>query len=264
MEKEDKRGIFFGVIGVLTLIVAIIGASFAYFTINASSNKNAVTVNAATVKIVYSEGDKIAMDGLIPASRDDAIQALQRGLKGDTYKVNEADIPYTPCKDDNNYTVCGYYEFSLKNDGDNPVELKAYITPEQLAAAVVDEENPENNKPAEIGFRNLNYILFDRTAITGTTPIDLANNGTEVYAGVVPFDADNNLYDTKGFGILGEDINKTLSIAGKGTEIKKYRLFIWLNDTTDNSNDLEQGATFKGTIHVDLPSDEGKIHGVVE
>ena len=54
MEKEDKRGIFFGVIGVLTLIVAIIGASFAYFTINASSNKNAVTVNAATVKIVYS------------------------------------------------------------------------------------------------------------------------------------------------------------------------------------------------------------------
>ena len=27
MEKEDKRGIFFGVIGVLTLIVSIIGAS---------------------------------------------------------------------------------------------------------------------------------------------------------------------------------------------------------------------------------------------
>ena len=37
MEKEDKRGIFFGVIGVLTLIVAIIGASLAYFSINAKS-----------------------------------------------------------------------------------------------------------------------------------------------------------------------------------------------------------------------------------
>ena len=32
MEREDKRGVFFGVIGVLTLIVAIIGASFAYFS----------------------------------------------------------------------------------------------------------------------------------------------------------------------------------------------------------------------------------------
>ena len=29
MEREDKRGIFFGVIGVLTLIVAIIGESLA-------------------------------------------------------------------------------------------------------------------------------------------------------------------------------------------------------------------------------------------
>ena len=264
MEKEDKRGIFFGVIGVLTLIVAIIGASFAYFTINASSSKNAVTVTAATVKIVYSEGDKISMDGLIPASRDIALKTLSRGLKGDTYRVGEADIPYTTCKDDNNYTVCGYYEFSLKNDGDNSVNLKAYIKPEQLAGPITDEENPENNKPAEIGFRNLNFILFDRTSITGTTPVDLANNGTEVYAGTVPYDTENNLYYTDGFGILGDDINKTLSIAGKGTETKKYRLFIWLDETGDNSNDLEQGATFKGTIHIDLPGSDEKITGVAE
>ena len=53
MEKEDKRGIFFGVIGVLTFIVAIIGASLAYFSINAKSEDNALTVKAATVKIVY-------------------------------------------------------------------------------------------------------------------------------------------------------------------------------------------------------------------
>ena len=39
MEREDKRGVFFGVIGVLTLIVAIIGASFAYFSINESSKQ---------------------------------------------------------------------------------------------------------------------------------------------------------------------------------------------------------------------------------
>ena len=55
MEREDKRGIFFGVIGVLTLIVAIIGASLAYFSINARSRENALTVQAATVKIVYED-----------------------------------------------------------------------------------------------------------------------------------------------------------------------------------------------------------------
>ena len=51
MEREDKRGVFFGVIGVLTLIVAIIGASFAYFSINASSKQDAVNVSAASVKM---------------------------------------------------------------------------------------------------------------------------------------------------------------------------------------------------------------------
>lgn len=61
MEKEDKRGIFFGVIGVLTLIVAIIGASFAYFSINAKSDKDAVKVKAASVQIVYVMEKKLLL-----------------------------------------------------------------------------------------------------------------------------------------------------------------------------------------------------------
>ena len=61
MEREDKRGIFFGVIGVLTLIVAIIGASLAYFSINARSDDDAVIVQAATVQIVYEDGDQVAI-----------------------------------------------------------------------------------------------------------------------------------------------------------------------------------------------------------
>ena len=56
---------------------------------------------------------------------------------------------------------------------------------------------------------------------------------------------------TSGFGLLGDDINTTLSIDGDGT-VKKYRLFIWLDEVGD-ANNAEQGATFKGTIHVDLP-----------
>ena len=79
MEREDKRGVFFGVIGVLTLIVAIIGASFAYFSINASSKQDAVNVSAASVKIVYTEGDQIAIENLIPSTREIAMKTLTRG-----------------------------------------------------------------------------------------------------------------------------------------------------------------------------------------
>lgn len=55
MDREEKRGIFLGIIGVLTLIVAIIGASFAYFSVNAKSSDDAVTVQAASVQIVYED-----------------------------------------------------------------------------------------------------------------------------------------------------------------------------------------------------------------
>ena len=249
MEKEDKRGIFFGIIGVLTLIVAIIGASFAYFSINASSTKDALTVNAASVKIVFAEGDSIAMDNLIPATRAIAMKTLTRALNGETYKGGESgndDIPYAKCKDDNNYTTCGYYDFSLTNNGENAVQVKAYVIPTALQGEVVDLENPENNKPAEIGFTHLKFVLFDRTSETGN------GNGTEVYGG-------NVSYNASGFGLLGDDINTTLTLDGNGAS-KKYRLFIYLEEAGEDNN-AEQGATFKGTIHVDLPGAEN-ITGV--
>ena len=244
MEREDKRGVFFGVIGVLTLIVAIIGASFAYFSINAKSSDDAVTVNAASVKIVFAEGDSIAMNNLIPATRAIAMKTLTRALNGETY--GDENIPYVACKDDNNYTTCGYYDFSLTNNGENAVQLKAYVIPTALQGEVVDQENPENNKPAEIGFTHLKFVLFDRTSETGN------GNGTEVYSG-------NVSYNASGFGLLGDDINTTLTLDGNGA-IKKYRLFIYLEEAGADNN-AEQGATFKGTIHVDLPGAEN-ITGV--
>ena len=74
-DNEDKKGIFFGIIGVLTLIVAIIGASFAYFSINARSETDALTVNAASVQIVYEHGNKLEIKDLIPSSNE-AIQEI--------------------------------------------------------------------------------------------------------------------------------------------------------------------------------------------
>ena len=165
MEREDKRGVFFGVIGVLTLIVAIIGASFAYFSINASSKQDAVNVSAASVKIVYTEGDQIAIENLIPSTREIAMKTLTRGLAGTTHEVEGAQVPYTTCKDDNNYTTCGYYEFSLTNNSENAVKVKAYVVPTALTEG-------------KVGFSNLMFTLYDRTGID-----DKSNNGTQVYEG---------------------------------------------------------------------------------
>lgn len=232
--KEDKRGIFLGIVGILTLIVAIIGASFAYFSLNARSNENAVKVQAATVQIVYEEGQNIAIENIIPSTQEVALETVRRA--GETR--TGTDEKYVACMDDNNYRVCGTYDFTLTNNGTNPVDINAYITPTALKEAVVDSENPENNKPAEKGFKNLKFITFDRTGVTGN------DNGTKVAAA----DGLSVVY-TGDFGILAADKAATATL--KAGETKTYRLFIWLDEKGED-NDVEQGAVFNGTVHVDV------------
>jgi len=232
MEREDKKGIFFGIIGVLTLIVAIIGASFAYFSINTSSDKDALIVNAASVQIVYDDGAQIAISGLIPSEKTIAERTVTRaGTKdgeGNTYEM---------CVDDNGFNVCGTYEFTLTNNGDKNVDVKATVEPTALKPESKDETTGVVT-PAEKGFSNLKFVLYDITE---------SNTGTQVYSG-------NFGYST--FGLFGETKDETQNIPGKGTT-KKYRLFVWLDEAKNaqgNSiaQDEEQGAVFRGTVKIEV------------
>ena len=49
MDNNKSRGIFLGVLSVATLIVSIIGATFAYFVASASGNTGNVQAGAANV-----------------------------------------------------------------------------------------------------------------------------------------------------------------------------------------------------------------------
>ena len=53
MENNNGRGIFYGVIGVATLVVAIIGATFAYFSASITSNGiGAINSTVLTLQIM--------------------------------------------------------------------------------------------------------------------------------------------------------------------------------------------------------------------
>lgn len=237
MEREDKRGIFFGIIGVLTLIVAIIGASLAYFSINAQSEKDAVIVQAATVKISYDDGDQIAISNIIPTSKAVALETVRRA--GQTYTDQTlGTVEYQRCIDDNNRVVCGVYDFTLTNNGDTAVNITAKIVP------TVEETNEEETETVEEGaeettsdviqFKNLKYALYD---VTGVTAIN--ENGTAIVEeGSVTYDSSFQI------------ISNPIELAGNAVP-KTYRLFIWLNDT-GNPQDDEQGAVFKGTVYVEV------------
>jgi len=238
MDREDKRGIFFGVVGVLTLIVAIIGASLAYFSINANSDPDALTVQAATVQIVYEDGDLLAVDEIIPSTKAVALETYRRFLNNETYTTElgdgqTTDVPYEKCVDDKGYTVCGVYEFTLTNNGAAATDVTAKVIPTVLEAAEGEE--------APVEFRNLKFTLYDITDVTDVT----TDYGTEVATNTITYNEFNLITDP-------------ISIASKKTV--KYRLFVWL-DEQNGPQDYEQGATFKGTIYVNVSGVQNEITG---
>lgn len=215
MDAEDKRGIVFGILGIITLIISIIGATLAYFTASSRSKDDAVTVKAANVKIVYEDGDKVNINNMIPSTKDIALELQRRYLEGETNNK---------CIDENGFEICDYYDFSITNNGEVDINVNISMVPTLL--------NSE-----EVGFKNLKFILFDRSTLEdGST-----SNGTKLYESVVP--EDYSKFSLAGTNVL---LNKN------GT--KKYRLFIWLNEA-GSDNDIEQGATFKSYISIEANTD---------
>ena len=72
MEENKSKGIFLGVVGVATLIVAIIGATFAYFVANAGGNTGAVQAAGADVSGTLKLDEDVSgiKNNMIPVSEE--------------------------------------------------------------------------------------------------------------------------------------------------------------------------------------------------
>ena len=97
MENSKGRGIFLGVVSVATLIVAIIGATFAWFSASVGSGENDVNLTAyqfdakLTVERVFPTKEN-ASKKIIPFVPD---KVLREGLENETnnnYIIESAEI----------------------------------------------------------------------------------------------------------------------------------------------------------------------------
>lgn len=67
MDNNKGQTIFLSVIGIATLLVAIIGATFAWFSVTIQGNDNAssIIVTTATVgSVVFTDGNEINMTNI--------------------------------------------------------------------------------------------------------------------------------------------------------------------------------------------------------
>ena len=118
--NENGRGIFYGVIGVATLVVAMIGATFAYFSASANTANNALSATAANITLAMGTPVTTGLkSNIIPV--DETKQGFATGgyIGVGPSDTDDADTLNNPknknCVDDDGNEFCSVYTFTLKN-----------------------------------------------------------------------------------------------------------------------------------------------------
>ena len=226
MENSKGRGIFLGVVSVATLIVAIIGATFAWFSASVGSGENDVNLTAyqfdadLTVERVFPTAEN-ASKKIIPFVPDKVLREGQENKTNNmNYALNEAT---NKCVDSSGYLVCSLYKITVTNNGSDAIELDGTVT-------TIETTKTE----------------------TGTT---LTANGA-LKAQIISY-ADGKYTYT-------HDLSKALALPNTGESGKlimdkatltvgatpaantaELYVLVWLNDTTENQSSM-MGASYKG------------------
>ena len=118
MNENGGKGLFYGVIGVATLIVAIIGATFAWFTATAGQDEAETIVTTGTLTISYEDGQTLVAEKLKPATVAQVNTAYASGEC-----VHTGEEAFTSKE-----KVCSVYEFTVTNTGSLYADLTATLS----------------------------------------------------------------------------------------------------------------------------------------
>ena len=234
MENKNGQGIFYGVIGVATLVVAIIGATFAYFSASATSNADITGTTAAaggitlTVTPVTNTGSN-----LIPLNL----------VTGDTAGVDTVDqfadaigsTKGASCVDSNGNNVCQVYSITVTNSSTtSSVQVRGTLN--------LTGTNTKNMKW---------QLLTDATS---TTRAD--------YATVVAQDTVGNITVGGNTGTTGSAAaSKTLGFTSPDNSATYYVL-VWLEETGNPQEDKDASGSFTGTVTFNAVDASGNTSGV--
>ena len=209
-EKNNKngRGVFYGVIGVATLVVAIIGATFAYFTAAATNGANVINGNMANVSFdlaVEKVVDPGASSGMIPMSNNMVEAAVSNAsTKG-------------ACVDANGNAVCQIYKITVTNNSSATMFVDGYTALAGGSGIPTDIETvpttPTGNNTtmrwAQVFFKDSAYSTGgDQTLGTGATvtmtALDAKSDATGFNADNIK-DATSEVVTAKKVTIAGND-----------------------------------------------------------
>lgn len=239
---ENKRGseIFLGVVGVTTLLVAIIGATFAYFSASARSENEAISVKSTTLSLGYDDVTDRLNVNMIPTAKKYA-----------DFAVFDADHVENvgECIDDNGNEICSVYEFYIGNPSKTTrMEIEGSVT------SVTNE------------FTNLKFAIYDELGTQVAEDTFPAAGDTKKIAGLRQYLSGYAEVDTKeGYNVekpstYKSAVDMTLEEnRGKENNVRHYTMVIWINETGELQE--EQGKIFAGGLSF-ITTTDGETKGV--
>ena len=298
MENNGKgAGIFYGVIGVATLVITIIGATFAYFSATTNSADDAVQAGGAKITLAY----------------DDSINATAKGLKENLIPVDPEkagfNIGYVgagdnKCKDDNGNNICSVYTFTVSNPSGNTVAQRIFgsVTPksntftnfkfaifkgepsdvdDRAAKTVVEDEATDFNDLTQIKLTYAKTIKAD-AKVGDTIKVGWDVDGTPVtsitteYDGTFVKDADDaarkHVIANKGDLVftgyhVANGSTSAIEIPAfeqvlDVTESRTYTIVMWIQETGSAQNE-DQEKSFAGGVNFTTEGSGSGVTGVI-
>ena len=264
-DRNNNQGIFYAVIGIATLVVTIIGATFAFFSASTGSAPGAVNTSAATVGLEFTPDASGIKGSLIPIDETLPRFAEVVGIPAD---ANARD-----CQDDNGNNICSVYQFTILNPSTTAFQ-RIFVT----LTPTVNE------------FTNLHYAVFkgSDSDIKGTqAKYDVDGTAvttvSDANANIIGADGDLVISDTA-FGansttaITLTPLEQVLSPSGSVT----YTIVLWIHEIsndanpahggdqtavdsiiTDSQTNETRGRQFAATINVTTAGGTGGVTGVL-
>ena len=263
MENNNNgRGIFYGVIGVATLVVAIIGATFAYFTASVRQNYAINGVSSGTVDLTFTKVAENFKSDLIPVETDDEDEFVDIDHDGNpgTEAVSMSPFAKFPgfttntngegtCTDLVGNDICSVYSFTISNPSTSTQTIQGSMT------VNVNGKTVDGTK---VEFTNLKYALFkgdgSKSVADGGFTVYNVNGtpsavthaaaaGTLIAKGTIP-STDNPVVDSDTWAT---NTKIQLDATGGTNSSITYTILLWLEDT-GAAQDAEQGLPFAASL----------------
>lgn len=232
MEENRKGpGIFYAVVGVATLVVAIIGATFAYFSASASDNTN-ITGNTAQAGGVDLEITPVTATGadMVPLNLlGDDMKAAP--ATGDQFADAIGATKGASCVDSNGNNVCQVYSIKVTNKSTtSTIQVRGTLS---LASEAT----------------NMKWQL-----LTNATSTERAAFATIVGTGTA---GDITVGGNTG-GTGATAASQTLEASADAT----YYVLVWLEETGSAQEKADANKTFKGTVNFEAVDAQGNTSGL--